>query len=232
MSVPLLGSDWKGPLGTDIYPWVRAVTVLYEDNVPEAQRDPDAVWRTLIANRTTWGAVPGTKFQAAFLSMQTVMHMIHTKFENPIEKMAKPGFQDLSDEEKAETMLLLKSHRFFIVTGNHEEWMTEVSRDSQVFCLRMQEVCLSRRIAVTRGGMLALVPMHTAVGDKVFLIPGLATPFLLREHETERTEIGRASKKVQQSTLRGYQLVGETYVHGAMEGEKWDQDQLDMIRIS
>lgn len=53
-------------------------------------------------------------------------------------------------------------------------------------------------------------------GDQVFLIPGLATPFLLRGES-----LGKAERR---RTVPRYPVVGETYVHGAMEGEMWNED--------
>lgn len=66
-----------------------------------------------------------------------------------------------------------------------------------------------RRFAVTEAGYMALVPELARPGDVVAVIFGLEVPFLLRKD-------GDHGKVEEQGT---YQLVGECYVHGIMDGE-------------
>lgn len=70
------------------------------------------------------------------------------------------------------------------------------------FARRMDSVMLSRRLARLERNSLAAVPASSRVGDEVWIIPKLQTPFVLR-----RVENGE------------YELVGEAYVHGIMHGE-------------
>jgi hypothetical protein len=64
-----------------------------------------------------------------------------------------------------------------------------------------------RKFALTRDEFFAIVPDGTQPGDVVCIFFGAQTPFVLR-----------ASPKSNASP-KGYQLVGECYVHGIMEGE-------------
>lgn len=63
-----------------------------------------------------------------------------------------------------------------------------------------------RKFAVTANGLFAMVPPNTSIGDVVCLLYGAETPFLLRRkpcHEEQDV----------------YELVGECYVHGIMQGQ-------------
>ena len=64
----------------------------------------------------------------------------------------------------------------------------------------------TRRVCVTKSGYVGLVPPYSVVGDTVVVIPGAQTPFIVRPPN------GTVN-------VDKYQLVGECYVHGIMDGE-------------
>ncbi|KAG7153063.1 Heterokaryon incompatibility protein 6 like [Verticillium longisporum] len=80
--------------------------------------------------------------------------------------------------------------------------------------------CYSRRLAVTEKGYLALIPPLAEVGDMVAVIPGTAVPFILREKGYDVD----MSEKV-------YTLVGESYVHGLMNGEAADESKIEIVML-
>jgi hypothetical protein len=61
----------------------------------------------------------------------------------------------------------------------------------------------SRRFFVTQAGLLGLGPDSAGIGDEVYIISGASTPFLLR--------CGKENQQLQ--------IIGESYVHGIMDGE-------------
>ena len=61
--------------------------------------------------------------------------------------------------------------------------------------------CMGRRFFTTTKGFMGLAPDIAEVGDKVCLIAGCCTPFIIRPEGPN------------------YALVGESYVHGVMDGE-------------
>jgi hypothetical protein len=79
---------------------------------------------------------------------------------------------------------------------------------------------LSRRLARTKSGYLCLVPKEARVGDHVTLLQGGCTPSVLRKCAASVTDVGL-----------GFELVGETYVHGIMYGEAWKQDRCHTITL-
>ncbi|KAL8965325.1 MAG: hypothetical protein Q9183_003912 [Haloplaca sp. 2 TL-2023] len=62
----------------------------------------------------------------------------------------------------------------------------------------------NRRMILTAKERLGLVPAASKLGDKVCIIDGLDVPLVLRPLET---------------AVRSYVLIGEAYIHGAMDGE-------------
>lgn len=60
---------------------------------------------------------------------------------------------------------------------------------------------LHRTFSVSRSGWFCLVPEEAQPGDKIGIISGWEVPLLLRPHQSN------------------YQLIGECYVHGIMDGE-------------
>lgn len=81
-----------------------------------------------------------------------------------------------------------------------------------------------RRLARTKNGFLGLVPTSCEREDTVWLLQGANVPYVLRESKrhTADEEIGRA-----------WEVVGDAYIHGAMQGEVWKdvKDQLVDIEL-
>ncbi|KAF9777760.1 hypothetical protein IL306_004328 [Fusarium sp. DS 682] len=66
------------------------------------------------------------------------------------------------------------------------------------------------RFAITENNRCGIVPPNAQVGDDVLILGGGKVPFLFRE-SSERE--------------RAYQLVGECYVEGIMQGEEIEEDE-------
>ena len=72
-----------------------------------------------------------------------------------------------------------------------------------------------RRLGVTAKRYLGLFPQGAQVGDHVCVFTGACVPFVIRRHETENK----------------YQLIGECYVHGIMDGEVADMNDVQKGEI-
>lgn len=64
--------------------------------------------------------------------------------------------------------------------------------------------CDGRRICRTERGYVGQVPLSSQVGDKLFVPLGSAIPFVVRQYGSRVDE---------------YELIGECYIHGIMNGE-------------
>ncbi|KAM7214363.1 hypothetical protein V8F06_010279 [Rhypophila decipiens] len=69
-----------------------------------------------------------------------------------------------------------------------------------------------RRFCITRKGYMAMVPPGAEEGDMICILKRVNTPMVLRESKGY-------GKKPAVGGRRRVQLVGETYVHGMMDGE-------------
>lgn len=70
------------------------------------------------------------------------------------------------------------------------------------FYVSVKEMCFKRTFFVTKKGYMGLGPFFTLPCDRIFVVPGVNTPLVMRR------------------TLRGrYRLVGQCYIHGLMSGE-------------
>src|SRR5271170_2309666 len=70
-----------------------------------------------------------------------------------------------------------------------------------------------RRMARTLTERLALVPESSCVGDTIALCKGGRVPLVLRRHPG------------------GFQLIGESYVHGVMNGEAFVEEQCEVLCV-
>ena len=101
----------------------------------------------------------------------------------------------------------------YVHVANHYKWnlgtpLTK-AHDALVskFVQRVQEVVLNRRLINTNCGRLGLAPYRAKKGDFVCILFGCSVPILLRRHEDADTR------------EEYFQLIGECYIHGIMEGE-------------
>lgn len=92
---------------------------------------------------------------------------------------------------------LLDATRIAVAAGDRAR--LEVTHKFVGTFLRM---CSARRVFSTEQGDLGIAHQGARVGDEVVVVPGTAVPFVVREVE------GGA-----------YVLIGEAFVHGAMDGE-------------
>ncbi|KAL1881393.1 hypothetical protein VTK73DRAFT_4153 [Phialemonium thermophilum] len=73
---------------------------------------------------------------------------------------------------------------------------------------------LERMLGVTKKGYLCLLPKGTVIGDQVFLLKGGRVPVVLRSLENG-----------------SFSLVGEAYIHGAMDGKMFKEDACVEVKI-
>jgi hypothetical protein len=93
------------------------------------------------------------------------------------------------------------------------------AREAYIRCIeQIHRTCGHRALFVSATGHMGVAPWNARVGDKVAVLKGGQTPFILRRVENDTTE-GIAEKA---SNVPKYKLVGESYVSGIMGGEVFD----------
>jgi hypothetical protein len=90
--------------------------------------------------------------------------------------------------------------------------MFRLEGPSQSF-IKMMSVT-ARRLCWTEAGHLALVPGETRLDDEVWLLRGGKLPFILR-----RVDGG------------DFELIGDCYIHGVMDGEKFEEEKCVKVTI-
>jgi len=111
------------------------------------------------------------------------------------------------------------------------------SYDVKEMFAKLIPVCgINRRVCITKHGYIGMVPPlavgrdEKGEGDVICLIRGAHVPFVLRPVPTgDRNPRSKAPRK------KRFQLVGEAYIHGIMEGEmaRWEEENLveDLFEI-
>ena len=77
------------------------------------------------------------------------------------------------------------------------------------------EMAYERRLGRGANGFLALLPAGAEIGDRIVFVKGGRVPLVVRPGKTEGT----------------YNFVGEAYVHGIMDGEGFNENNCEDIRI-
>ena len=92
--------------------------------------------------------------------------------------------------------------------GNVDE-LIGLARDLMNTNWLVGQPSFTRMLCITRNGYIGMVPKKTEIGDVVVVLNGAQVPFVLRP----------ALSVVDGWVEGSYQLVGECYVHGVMDGE-------------
>ncbi|KAF2009755.1 hypothetical protein BU24DRAFT_473958 [Aaosphaeria arxii CBS 175.79] len=95
-----------------------------------------------------------------------------------------------------------------------------------------------RRIFGTKSGFIGLGPESLEHGDKLFLLNGGNTPFILREYtpEPKRRRSKRIWNKLKrpsaiEDTRNHYTFVGDCYVHGLMDAETLEENLISRDKV-
>lgn len=184
---------------------------------------PEAMWRTLIADKTlecpaeidtalafkewvlsmmlnTLGR-RRTASDTAILDRRLAQNMdyldqIHQKYP-PHAVVCLPTATDVLD-----------AYEYQDAYPRSSNWLQLVHRFSGFLAYS------GRKLVATRGGALALVPSEAQKGDALIIVAGARVPFVVKLH----TVILDSSDPGREESL-AFQLVGEAYVHGIMHGE-------------
>jgi hypothetical protein len=97
---------------------------------------------------------------------------------------------------------------------NEHELLTEFVSKLESLSAHINQVCAYRRLARTDNNLLGIVPCSTLPGDSIWIVPGLATPFVFRK-------VGNSY----------HEFIGETYIHGIMHGEAVGELQFEEVKL-
>ena len=113
-----------------------------------------------------------------------------------------------------------------VVYQNHES--VEERKELLTFdmrCTWFQRVTSAlgadRRFFISSTGYIGLVPSATAIGDRICVLSGGKTPYVLRPSHKKNKEDGTSSLE--------YTFVGDAYVHGLMDGEAFEMAEKGVL---
>ena len=103
----------------------------------------------------------------------------------------------------------------------------EMTEGREMFSYDFARTYPYRRLYTTSKGYIGLGPMSTQVDDEVWIICDAKTPFVLHP-QPENSNVPDNSNQTE--AVKEFQLVGETYLHGFMNGEALESGLLDHLR--
>lgn len=242
-----VGDDYTGAKPYE-NPFQKSIPILLRmsETYITGQDRVEVFWRTLIADMTENGTYPAPEALAkSFRSILSGLFslflvgaqyvgdaeysaaMEHTK---PFIALAKsnaeaasylPSLEEIQQQQALHAEIHeIRRKEFTSETGTLgeedsealEEKMQQMYQDESValpYGHQLNRIMLGRRVFLTADGLLGLGPQSVDAGDDVFVLPGARVPFLLRPIDRAG---GCGSGEV-------YEMVGECYVHGIMQGE-------------
>jgi hypothetical protein len=81
-------------------------------------------------------------------------------------------------------------------------------------------------VQTERHKILSLTPEATKKRDLICILPGCSVPVVLREHRHEIERNAEHPEGVKKSFCK---FIGESYVHGMMDGEAFEIKKQDKI---
>ncbi|KAI1770775.1 HET-domain-containing protein [Hypoxylon cercidicola] len=165
----------------------------------------EAIWRTHIGDYPGEGAVPASDRVFVELWFDKEGWVSPVEIE-PMDSFDAGGSGDATHASR----LLYEAWRKINGKGKffnklREMWdVWAVGRQYLPYLERLYNTCAHRALFVTSKGYIGLAPWNAQAGDKICLLSGGKTPFLLRESKND-----------------DHNFVGECYVYGIMGGEAW-----------
>ncbi|KAI1111155.1 putative heterokaryon incompatibility protein [Nemania sp. NC0429] len=152
----------------------------------------EAFWRTLLGDRSPTGARPAENFLSEYYQSLNRFLDVMREFFGPD---FKPLDISLSPEQQARVASVMTKD------------VIDLGRFVNVSGPTMRE----RMVVITEKGYIGVAPPYSKVGDAVCIISGTQVPFLLRRPA--------GNEDVTNPSRGAWQLVGESYFHGMMDGE-------------
>lgn len=155
-----------------------------------------AILQTFIANRNSWGELPPATYEC----------LVHIPWHDSDALIDYSKhfyfwmFQDMLEENLPLSLGERSLGEYLAVREDEYEMPPEatVLEAAQ----RAVSVQLTRRLMISANGYIGLATKRVRSGDLICILFGCSTPVLLRPNDGG-----------------GFQLVGECYVHGLMEGK-------------
>ena len=253
------GDDEKDVSARNGGPFEKSAALLLR--MPETyingQDRVEAFWRTLIVDSTVDGRTPsheewGPAFREYLMVYNSVFllkaqkqgdqqYRIATQRMEPLLALAKstpeatsliPSLEETlqrkdiyayleETRKKAAACRLgrLSDEREDASFDEMQQNMVRIEEKGFPYGRQLNNTLVTRRLFRTDNGLLGLGPRSLQTGDHVFVLLGARVPFVLRPIQL----VGGSRNR--------YEMVGEAYIHGIMQGEALDRGELSKMEI-
>ncbi|TVY83624.1 Heterokaryon incompatibility protein 6 OR allele [Lachnellula suecica] len=172
------------------------------DPYPTGEVIPEAIWRTLIGNRTPNERPAPQLYQEHANTLEVIQQILKRRltkneFVGEVAKSLGQSYPDAMFGESIEEQIL--------------------DSFSLPYATALSQCSLYRRFCVTNNGYMGLIPPGSQNGDLVCIIQGAQTPYVLRASMS--------------GSSTAYRIVGECYVHGMMDGEMSEEEMNHVIIV-
>ncbi|KAE8378665.1 heterokaryon incompatibility protein-domain-containing protein [Aspergillus bertholletiae] len=166
----------------------------------------EVLWRTLMTNKlssTSGDSINDTRSSFRFFMQKALWSLTHKSDEDTIANLNL--IRDTDDSNSLPTWEEIQEYGEKDEVGKPRGMVRIDDRD---FDQTFVHFYRGRLLYRTKRGYLGLGPWSAQPGDEVWVISGARTPFVLRKSSSSD------SSETEKRTL-----IGETYVHGIMNGE-------------
>ena len=135
------------------------------------------------------------------------------------------GLRPVEDKD----LLCYQSWKKLMESGYMQEFF---NRESRMFDSTHNIVKAMRTFAITDKGYIGWVPGQARVGDSVVLFSGGRVPYVLRQTKPDiTTTSGTPENTEQRVQSQTWNFIGDAYIHGIMQGERWDEEKLEAFHL-
>ncbi|KAE8415301.1 heterokaryon incompatibility protein-domain-containing protein [Aspergillus pseudocaelatus] len=186
--------------------WLKLISSLEKTYLPTGENRVEVLWRTLMTNKLSSTADnPVHDAQSSFrcFMLKALWSLTHTSDEDTITNLNL--VRETDDNNTLPTWEEIQQYGQKDEVGKPRGIVMIDDRD---FDQTFVHFYRGRLLYRTKLGYLGLGPWSVRPGDEVWVISGARTPFILRKSSSDDSlDTDKRS------------LIGETYVHGIMDGE-------------
>ncbi len=197
-----------------------------------------ALWRTMIAGQASLPAGTLHHFRCWLLwhlgqMSGSRIQRVSDVVKSIVYRMAVLNRSALSEEDFLSTPQQVALYATQHCTQPEERTvelnaiLEEIRMKGFFFSSLFEIVFPYRRLYTTSKGYIGLGPLSTQVGDEVWIICEAIAPFILHP-QPENSNV--PDNSIQTGGVKQFKLVGETYLHGFMNGEALKSGLLDQLR--
>ena len=198
---------------------------VYVDTVSQLGESSTAMdWHGIVPTVENWQKIARVDEDAnkPYIGGGTVQEAFARMLAGDLENAFEAGYVRLGKESVVDIY-----NAWWTLCQNSKpgEWMLDNEGDiSFLYTRTLPAVCMLRRFYMTSKGYMGIGPVDVRIGDQVYVLVGGNVPFLLR-HQDGGTDGSNPSK------VCGWELVGDCYLHGIMDGEAFSTGDIQPVYL-